>query len=211
MSANMERMREKRSELIEIALSVLLGQVDGNNLPDEHALSVSAERLVDSFATLTPPEEEEQQWHMVIMETWRGGATSAKPGNLLLSFGELITSAAAVTLYVPSAVKMPWTIPFAALVIWGKIWSQVKVSLTPMDAAVIWTMWKSRDDKNVSPGGQELLVLVNKELRDNGYPELSPQMLDDHLETLRRIGCVKHSSPDYSKWWMCEWVRVKYR
>jgi hypothetical protein len=90
------------------------------------------------------------------------------------------------------------------------VWSQLRAPLTQMDAAVIWTMWQNRDSGNISPGGRKLLALMNAELKRNGYPKLSLQMLEDHLKTLHRMQCIKPNDSDPSKWWLCEWVKKTY-
>ena len=122
---------------------------------------------------------------------------------------KLIATAAAGTLAVAGAIPNPWTVPLAALVLWDAVCSRLEVDIQEREASVIWAMWVNRDEKaEVSKG--HLLALVNSERAQYGRQPLSETELKDALALLKKMGCVKQSEPDQSKWWLQEWVSINF-
>jgi hypothetical protein len=121
-----------------------------------------------------------------------------------------VTAVASGVLTVTGAATNPWTIPFAAIVLWDKVWSGVEKDISEQEAIVLWTMWKNRDSANrVSKEG--LLEKVNSELQEVGRQPISEQELDDSVSILREIKCIDTARHTDAKWYLSERIRVKYR
>ena len=56
-----------------------------------------------------------------------------------------------------------------------------------------------------------LLPKVNEDRARYGHAPLSEKELADALGTLERMQCIKRSRNDPARWWLREWIRVKYR
>ena len=156
-------------------------------------------------------EKEEMVFHLILTQPGgRGGGRSAKLGNIFININKLITAIASGVITISGAIATPWTLPFAAIVLWDSLYSGSNLELSEREAVVIWTLWKHRDPKCCIPNNG-LLELVNTEL--SGYErQQMPQLeLADILEKLQHIKSIKKSKQDPSKWWLCEWVRIGYK
>jgi hypothetical protein len=140
----------------------------------------------------------------------RGGGKSAKGGNIFINIHKLITAIAGGVLTVSGAIAVPWTLPFAAIIIWDSIYSGTNINLTELEAAVLWSLWKNRDPTRcVSNNG--LLDLVNTELAAYGRKLMSQEELSNVLSNLVRIKSIQKYKKDPTKWRLCEWIRVGYK
>lgn len=180
--------------------------LDGSDQDAEAA----AERLVESFVTITAPEPEPLLIGLFVMDTGgRSGGQSRKPGNLLLNMRTLTAVLAKGAMSLVAVYKTPWAAPFAALVMWNEIWAGMTVEVAEREAIVMWTMWTNRDDKRCVVHAS-LLTLVNAELGRYGRQPLTSVELANALLKLQKVGTIKKSRSDGEKWWLCEWVQVKY-
>ncbi len=212
MEYDAEKAKEKTQELIEIAKSALLKYCHSHVLQASEQEALEGARcIVSNFVRVEPPEKEPQFFEFITMtEGGRGGGRSVKPGNLFLNVRKLMTNIASSVLTITGTIALPWAAPFAALVIWNNVWSTLSVELSEREAAVLWTMWVDRDKDNCIPDAG-LLERVNRELNINGRSVISQQELDDALDVLKKMGCIKRSAVDSKKWWLREWVRVSYK
>lgn len=212
MEYDYDKAKEKTRELTEWAQSILLKHRDkigfAGSSEDANSLALN---FVDKCLKITPPEKEEVRLYLMTMQPGgRGGGRSAKAGNIQLNIQKLITAIAGGVIAVAGAVTTPWTLPFAAIIIWDSIYSGTNIEISEREAVVLWTLWKNRDPKNcVSSNG--LLELVNSELTAYGRHAMSEQELIDCLDNLQRIKSVKKVKDEASKLWLCEWVRVGYK
>lgn len=203
MEWDREREQEKRAEII-ASLEAAFSAHGG-------APSALAEKILDSFVRTTPPEKEPVLMHLVTMRfDGRGGGKSAKAGNITLNMGALIDTIAAGTLTFVGAVQAPFTVPFAAIVLWNSLWRAAEVDLTENDAAVIYVMWTQKD-KNHEVPKDGLLEQCNAHLAKVQRQPLTQRDLAHSLRTLESIETIKTSQHRPSNWWLREWVRVTYR
>jgi len=204
MEFDTKRADEKHHELIELAQQAL-SDVAGHSAED------TAEALIDNFTNITPPERPPVLRHMVTMDRGgRGGGTSVKPGNFQLNLRRLTDAIASGVLVMSGATSAPWLLMLAAIVLWNRVWSELTIELSEDDAAVLWTLWKNRDEKNCV-SLPNLLEVVNQERRLYSRDPMTPLQLEAALSTLQKIRCVEKSAAEPSAWWLREWVRVKYR
>lgn len=212
MGYDKERAKEKTEELTNLVRETVskYWNAIGFNAAIGDDLQ-AATQIVNNMIRVIPPEEETVILEfMTITEGGRGEGRSVKLGNIILNIGKPVAAVAASGLAISASVAVPWTAPFAAIVIWDAIWSNLKAELSEREAAIIWTMWLNCDENNcVSHAG--LLDMVNLELTKHGRSAISPQELHDSLQILNRMKCIKRSKSDPLKWWLCEWVKVNFK
>jgi len=198
MGGDQDPRKAKRRELIELVASI-----DGVDAD-------LAARIVDSLCSISPPEEPEHvmEWVTMDMGGHRGGR-SLKPGNLTLNMKHFVATAASSVVAAAGVAARPWLAPFAAVVLWERVWSKVGVEVQEREASVLWAMWLNRDIETNRIAQAGLLATVNDERAQYGRATLAAQELDDSLEILRKMRCIKHR--DDGAWWLCEWVRVNWR
>ncbi len=147
---------------------------------------------------------------VIISEGGKGNGSTWKPGNITLNIRKLVEAVAASGLAISTAITVPWTAPFAVIVVLGKIRSNIRAELSEREAAIIWTMWLNRDENNcVSHAG--LLDMVNSELTKYRRSVISPEELEDSLQILNRMKCIKPSKSAPLKWRLCERVKVNFK
>jgi hypothetical protein len=207
------RADKKKGELVSMAEKAVLNywQASGSQQNITEAKVIAAE-MIEQYAYISPPEKEDlgRTEYITLNPVGRAGGRSIKPGNVRLNMRKLIVALAGGVLTVAGVVSAPWTIPFAAIMVWDGVWSAIGVDITERDAAVLWTMWKHRDANNyVSEDG--LLSVVNAELTANGRRSISQIELDESLELLSKISCIERAISVTGKWWLKEWVKVNYR
>lgn len=138
MGWDREKEIQKRAELT-ASLEATLGQA-------------LAAKVLEAFVRTTPPETEPVVMHLVTMRfDGRGGGKSTKAGNITLNMGALLDTVAAGALTVVGAVQAPFTVPFAAIVLWNSLWRAAEVTVTENDAAVLYVMWTQRDKNHEIP------------------------------------------------------------
>jgi hypothetical protein len=213
MEIDYERAGEKKRELVTMAEKAVLDywQSYGSQQNSTDAKAVAAE-IIEKYAHISAPEKEDlgRMEFILLNQGGRRGARSIKPGNVQLNMQKLLVALAGGVLTVAGAISSPWTIPFAALLVWDRVWSAMGVEITERDAAVLWTLWKHRDANNhVSEDG--LLSAVNVELVTNGRSGISQVELDETLQLLTKISCIERAISITGKWWLKEWVTITYK
>jgi hypothetical protein len=108
-----------------------------------------AARVVDAFCRITLPQDPPVPLEYITADHGgsRGGQTR-KPGNIFLNWRKLLSEFGDVVLTVAGATSVPKLIPFAALSIWNKLWSNSAISLAPEQATALLAMWHRRDGNN---------------------------------------------------------------
>jgi hypothetical protein len=173
---------------------------------------VYALEIVRHLATITPPmiSVEEEKWRYIETKpVGLGGGISIKPGNVRLNIHALVSAVAKGAFTVVSVAHLPWMAPLGAMVLWDALYSTTKVPLSENDACVVWAMWLNCDGKHTLPEAGAL-EMVNRERREHGQSHLSEAVFDDSINTLQRMKCIERWSSDPSRWWLREWVNVKY-
>jgi hypothetical protein len=209
MKLDYERLNQKREELASTALAVISKTEITNSSPEKK--TEIAKALIEELCTLDPPEKAYLESSLVTVNTIGSiKAHSRKLGNLKLDIAKLMSAIAKGTLGIVGACSNPWTIPLAVLVLWEAIWSQANVELGEEEASVILSMWIHRDKNNTIPK-LGLEKVVNAERKKYNYQKLTNAAITRALEKLKALGCIEDSSNDSSKWWLQEWVSVKYQ
>jgi len=196
-----ERAEEKKEELTDI----VKGVIQNYDIQNKDEISSA---IIDHFVNITPPEMELRMDLITIRQGGMGGGSSTKPGNIWLNWRKLLAEGAESILTVVGAVAVPWLIPLAGLVVWNKVWSLASIKIDERHAAVIWTMWKNRDEENCIKN-DKVLDLVNKNLSEYNRPIMNEKELKDILKDLEEMECIEATVEN--KWWLREWVKTTYR
>lgn len=169
-----------------------------------------ADRLMQGFADVTAPYRESERMQLMTFSPGGiGGGSTTKPGNVVLNLGKLARAIASGILTIAGATAAPWLLLIGALVTWDALWSCLNLKLTEDHASVVWALWKNRDDENTFPKAG-VLDAVNRERASFGKQPLSAMEVNRALDDLARMGCIKQSASDPQRWWLREWVRIKY-
>jgi len=194
-----KRAEEKRQEILEIVKNTIAPHFSN---PDQLSIEI-----INYFCIITPPEIDPMIYLLTLKPGGLGGARSSKPGNIWLNWRRLLIDGAESILTIVGAAAVPWLIPLAGLVVWNKLWSLLSIKIDERHAAVIWSMWKNRDEKNCIEN-DKILDLVNKELSEYNRPKMTEKELKDILKDLEKMECIE--AIDKNKWWLREWVKVTY-
>jgi hypothetical protein len=138
-----------------------------------------------------------------------GGGSTTKPGNVVLNLGKLVRAIGSGILTIAGAAAAPWLLVIGALVTWDALWSCLNLKLTEDHASVVWALWENRDDNNTFPKS-DALDAINRERAAFGKQSLSAMEVNRALDDLASMGCIKQSANDPQRWWLREWVRIKY-
>jgi hypothetical protein len=206
MDFDREREKEKREELLDQIVAAL--ESAGVSKPDAATLGTN---IFDNYISTSPPEEKPLLVEFVVINRMgEGGGKSTKPGNIRLNIGQFMEAVASGVLTGLGVAQMPLTAPLAALVIWCSLWRSSQVSISEMDAAVLYTMWAHKDERrDIANDG--LLEKCNFLLTKYDKPEISQQTLNRSLKALEEIETIEKSPRNSDSWWLREWVRVSYR
>jgi len=197
-----DKAEEKRKELLESVQD----SIKIPSLSDQNCTEIF-EQIINNFTNITPPEFELQYYHFSMREGGIGGGTSNKPGNILLNWKKLLVNASESILAIGGATAIPWLIPFAALVVFKKIYLISTIEISERAAALIWTMWKNCDEEDCIEY-KLIKHLVNLELSHHKRHEMEQKELDILLKDLEKMKCIKEI--DGNKWWLRETIKVSY-
>jgi hypothetical protein len=191
-----DALNAKRTELIETTVKLLPAR--DSNL---------AERIVDSFCRLTPPEDPPiVMTYTTLRSGGYHGGESRKPGNLWLNWRKLFGELGDVVLNTVGAMATPWLIPFAALSLWNKLWAHATITLSREQAAALFAMWhRCNDDHRIlrSLAYDETVALFTV----FQWPALDLATFNGLLGELESIDCIE-VSPE--RIWLREWVKTTY-
>jgi hypothetical protein len=203
-----DRADEKRKEIVEIVKNVIINNVNHDVQENAHFnIQEISSRITDSFVQITPPEYEVSFELVTLRSGGVGGGSRTKPGNIFLNWRKLPVVSSDIIL-IASSLNSHWLVPFAALVVWDRIWSLASIEITERDAVVIWNMWKNKDIDDYIKA-EDVLKLVNKELSSYGRSEMMQQELEMILNNLESMKCIE--KVEENKWWLREWVRIAYK
>jgi hypothetical protein len=175
--------------------------------PDGHRLAAVA---AEHFLTVTAPYSDASPLGRITMlEGGAGGAQSVKPGNIVLNLRKLIIAAANGTITVISTMASPWLVLLGALVVWDSLWSCVVVRISEQHASVLWAMWVKRDERQTI-AISDVPLSVNRERARFGRAPLADSDIALAIESLHRMRCIELFAPDPTRYWLREWVTLKY-
>lgn len=180
------------------------------HMPGDDAGRLAAE-VTEQLADVTAPYWEPPPLRMVTLsEGGRGGGTTTKPGNVVLNLRKLVVAIASGTLTITGAMAAPWALIVGALVTWDRLWSCLQLDISEVQACVLWSLWEARDDRD-TVASADVVDAVNQERTAFGRQPLSTQEVDDALDDLAKMGCIERFAGDSERWWLREWIRIKYR
>lgn len=198
-----EKAEAKRQELEAIIAGTLRGS-EGSSTEQ------LAGQVVREFASLTAPYWESPPMRLMTLQPGGlGGGSTTKPGNVTLNLRKLVRAIGNGTLTIAGAMVAPWTLLIGALLTWDALWSCLRLEIGEDQACVAWVLWSMRDASN-TVAKTEVFDAVTRERKRFGKQPLSTQEVDHALRELARMGCIKPSVNDPGRWWLREWVRVKY-
>jgi hypothetical protein len=206
MEYDKTRAEEKRKELATLVTDALRPDAG-----DEAA--VLAAEVVAHFARVTAPEAEPRAvgyLELEVRDDGQGGATSTKPGNVVLNWGKLWMAIGSGSLTITGTLGVPWKLIVGALVTWNSLYKSLQVEISEAHACVLWALWNNKDDRR-TVAKKDVHRKVNRERSKLGRPPMSPQEIDDALTVLVRMRCIKQSRVDPTRWWLRERVRATYR
>jgi hypothetical protein len=190
---------EKVSDIIEYTTGKLLHVENAEyitNLAFQH------------FVEIEPPFEE-QFINLITLnaDSGVGGGNTIKPGNIFLNWKKLLLDGVEHYLTIAGAIATPYLIPFAALVVWNKVWSLRKIEISENHAIVLSALWDIRNDKNIVDASNRL-DLVNthfaqftkKQVSLDEYNSIIDDLYKMQILELNRDGTI----------WLREWVRKSY-
>jgi hypothetical protein len=206
MEWNYERKKEKEAE-VQGAIEIHLREAG----LDETIIQTTAREFLEKGIRVTPPEKKQLFLHMVTMApSGRGGGSSSKAGNIRLNVRTLFEAVSSGVFTVISATQAPWSIPFAAILLWNSIWRNMQVSLSEAEAITLWVMWQVKDsNKNVKV--EDIKPGVDAHAKKYERQTLSEADIKHALQNLNKIGCIKPNQSASNTWWLCEWISPAYR
>jgi len=141
----------------------------------------------------------------------RGGGRSRKLGNIKLNINELVDGVANGAFVIAGAIQVPILIPMAFIILWRSLKNITEVELSENDAGVIWAMWVYRDrSKNIIPN-TGLLQIINEHFKKYERAPITQKDLESSLDNLVKIKSIKKSKTSADNWWLCEYIRVRYK
>jgi len=207
-----ERIKEKADELSSIMEKSLLAS--GLLANDNDAHQIAAE-IVNNFTRITSPEPPEHKMHMMTIRHFSGGFSgkSLKPGNIVLNMSKIMyavtNGALAFSGAMTGAISPRIACVLAGILLWKDLYSSAKVDLSEREALLLYTMWCEKDKDNCVPK-ENLYVKTNEIATAFNGRELSESEFIDCLNKLCKISCITPLRSDESKWWLREWVRVRF-
>lgn len=203
MGNNEVRADEKRREL-----RTLIAEALRPSAGDE--ADRIAEEVMRHSITVTAPDWELPPYELITLhQGGKRGTTSTKPGNVMLDMRKLVTAVANGILTLSGAQNNPDLHLLALLVIWDTIWSCLHIKIGEVEASVLWALWMNLDKRN-TVAKNIVQEAVNRERDHFKQHPLTAQVIDDALQNLKRMGCIEELENDVGRWWLREWVMIKF-
>jgi len=209
MELNHDRLLEKEEEIFRLAKKAIIS----SDIPEisESQVADLASDLIDCSYTISAPEIKQVFMHLVTMSPGgMGGGQSTKAGNIRFQLGKLFDALSKSTFTTVTIHTIPWLIPFGAIRLWSDLSSTVKISITEIDASVLYAMWINKNAERTVDEGK-VLGFVNKERGKFSKSLLISADIFRSLNTLESIRVIARSENASSRWWLREWVSVNYR
>lgn len=186
----------KREELVAIAREEL-----GD-------LAEYADKLVDMFVELSPPQDPPMALELIQMNRGgRGGGRTRKPGNIRLNWRKLFNASPDLIFTGVGAVATPWLIPLAALSIFDKIWSQSAIELTKEQSTCLFAMWH-RCDHSQELSMEEAFSCSQQLFTVYKWEGPTDVQFGEIIDELKRLRCIE--SKGEGRLWLKEWVSSPY-
>jgi len=104
-----------------------------------------ANLIIEKYCQITEPKIENHSLEFLTIDSIKKKGSSIKPGNIFLNMRKLLIDSSEIGLTIAGVAAQPFLIPLAALIIWNKVWSRIKIDLGESHAMTIKLMWENRD------------------------------------------------------------------
>ncbi|ULH01923.1 hypothetical protein MF133_17435 [Aeromonas caviae] len=203
MEYDEDAARAKRAQLLADAALGPIGQM----LPAK-----ARGRLVDAFASVTPPEEPKVTIGLITISSLHDApkASSRKPGNVILNWRKLLDIVPDVSLAGLGAATLPVApqvaVVLAGLYIWNKVWRGAVEEFSDVEAVTILALWEHRNEKS-KISEQEGFAKTNEVRARYALPPLTANQYASAVNRLVSLDCIELEDGII---WLREWVRKKY-
>lgn len=136
----------------------------------------------------TKPASRERDDHRAL----RGciGGRSRKLGNVVVNIRRLVGDFGDIGLAAAAGASSAHLIPFAAMLIWSKIWANSSVQLTREQASLVYAMWISREMECVV-SRREAFEMCRLVYTNNSLPAPTQELFECTLSDLVSLGCIE--------------------
>jgi len=167
----------------------------------------NAQQIVEVFCRIQPPEASEQtpMMHLITMNSTNNTGRSIKPGNITLNMRRLLVDSAEIGLTVAGVISTPYLIPLAALIVWNKVWSNLKVDLDENHAMTIKLMWENCDTERNWIEEKKAYRLLNEYRASRNRTKIIFEEFKIILAELESMKCIEKTGAN--NWWLREWVK----
>lgn len=122
----------------------------------------------------------------------RSGAVSTKPSNLLINWRKLALTGPQVALSAQTATTIPlWGLPLVGLLMFSNLRRLTRIRIDEEHAAVIWALWKLKEEHGEPIPRRGLPGLINTLLEPELGRRLQPSRLYRVLKRLDDFGCIR--------------------
>nr|WP_319570033.1 hypothetical protein [uncultured Draconibacterium sp.] len=167
--------------------------------------------IIERFCKIKAPEiifpEQESHMDFFTIHSAENKVSSIKAGNIVLNMKKLLIDSAEIGLTIAGVVATPYLIPLAALLIWNKVWSNIKIDLGENQAIAIKLMWENRNIKDNTIEESDVFYLFNQYLKSKNRNELVIEDFKRVLNDLEKMKCIEKK--DSTRWWLREWVKKR--
>lgn len=162
--------------------------------------------LVDTLATVQPPENDDDfLMHYIVLRPDSTG-TSRKPGNIRLNWGKFFDTGTDVgAAAVGVAGQNGFVRAVIGLYIWNKVWRGSEAPLGDAEGSVIEALWRNyAGSRYVS--SQDAFIFTNDLRQSRAVSPLSRREFEVAVDILVKMSCIKLVN---DRLWLREWVRKK--
>ncbi len=165
--------------------------------------------IIEKFCKIEEPEFifPEPESRMVFFTTGpnENEVSTIKPGNIVLNMKKLLLDSSEIVLTIAGVAATPYLIPLAALIIWNKVWSNIKIDSGENQAIVIMLMWENRNVQDNTIEESNAYSLFNQYLKTKNRNGLVIEDFRRVLTDLEKMKCI--AKKDLTRWWLREWVK----
>lgn len=140
------------------------------------------------------------------------GGTSIKNGNIFLSWKRLLFDSAEHTLTLVGAVTTsilaPVIIPFAALVVWNKLWSLREIKIEERHAMILSVLWQNRNEDSNIVSNIGIIEIINSALAKYDRPKIEIEEYSLIVSDLAELKVLELKSDGTI--WLRDWVKIPY-
>jgi hypothetical protein len=164
-----------------------------------------ANLIIEKYCRITEPKSENPTTEFLTIDSKKKKGSSIKPGNIFLNMRKLIIDSSEIGLTIAGVAAQPYLIPLAALVIWNKVWSRIKIDLDESHAMTIKLMWENRDKERNWIEEEKAFRLYNDYLESLNRNTIVLREFQSILSDLERMKCIEKTGNGI--WWLREWVK----